>query len=377
MPLSLRGDGIQGRYVPSVLQYISKKSNQFFIWGFEEPENSLEYTHVIELAEDFQKRYTNSAQILVTTHSPAFTSLKSDINTCYRVFKKDGLSEIRPIYPEVGKDTEEITKFNLEMGFMKIQEKLYDEYKKQVEDLDIIRKQVKTLEDEIIQSHKPLVLTEGKLDKIILDTAWLKIFPDKEPPFIIRSADTTSEITDGGSGGATSLAKMIESIHPEEGRLAIALFDRDSEGINAFDSLSRNFVKVKGLDDIKEHKHRMAYASLLPIPLERHDYAIQKNLPLEFLFSDEVLNKRNAKNLGLILDDPKIDSLIVNGRKVDPNQFGLPLNPVVAQLTGLKKIRSGKNIFAQEIIPTLDPSEFENFLVVFDLILYIIAENKK
>ena len=46
IPLVQRGDGIQARYVPSVLQYIASRSSDFFIWGFEEPENSLEYSRI-------------------------------------------------------------------------------------------------------------------------------------------------------------------------------------------------------------------------------------------------------------------------------------------------------------------------------------------
>ncbi len=374
IPLSLRGDGIQGRYVPSVLQYISRRSSQFFIWGFEEPENSLEYTHVIELVEDFQQRYTNSAQIFVTTHSPAFTSLKGDNNTCYRVFKKDGVSEIRSIHPLFNDKTEEVNKFNLEMGFMKIQESLHEEYVKKIEELDKIRERTQELEAEIINTHKPLVLTEGKIDKLILDTSWSKLFPNDEIPFIIRSADTTSEITDGGSGGATSLAKMIESIHPEEGRLAIALFDRDREGIKAFDKLSGNFEGFEQFDDIKKHKHGMAYAMLLPTPPSRIDYAMQENLPIELLFRDEILSKRTTKNLGLIFAELPI-ILSVNGRTIDPNQYGLSLAPLFSNINGLKRIVSGKKIFAQEIVPNLEPSEFGEFLVLFDSFLYIISKN--
>jgi len=50
IPLVMRGDGMQARYVPSVLHYISSRSKIFFIWGFEEPENSLEYSHIITQA---------------------------------------------------------------------------------------------------------------------------------------------------------------------------------------------------------------------------------------------------------------------------------------------------------------------------------------
>lgn len=39
-----RGDGVRIRYLPSILHYIAKNSSNMYIWGFEEPENSLEYS---------------------------------------------------------------------------------------------------------------------------------------------------------------------------------------------------------------------------------------------------------------------------------------------------------------------------------------------
>ena len=41
--LDKRGDGIRVRYIPSILNYIALNSNGMCIWGFEEPENSLEF----------------------------------------------------------------------------------------------------------------------------------------------------------------------------------------------------------------------------------------------------------------------------------------------------------------------------------------------
>ena len=61
--LTLRGDGIQARYVPSLLNYIAENSSLFYIWGFEEPENSVEYNLAIQLANEFDTVYTRNAQI--------------------------------------------------------------------------------------------------------------------------------------------------------------------------------------------------------------------------------------------------------------------------------------------------------------------------
>ncbi len=86
------GDGILMSYLAYFIAHISKKlQDKKFIWGFEEPENSLEYSKVQKLAEDFSERFVNYAQIFITTHSPAFINLKDKkANAFYRVYIKPG-----------------------------------------------------------------------------------------------------------------------------------------------------------------------------------------------------------------------------------------------------------------------------------------------
>ncbi|MDO8580455.1 MAG: AAA family ATPase, partial [Candidatus Omnitrophota bacterium] len=44
-----RGDGVQARFIPTILNEISRDTNQKTIWGFEEPENSYEPLRCFEL----------------------------------------------------------------------------------------------------------------------------------------------------------------------------------------------------------------------------------------------------------------------------------------------------------------------------------------
>jgi len=82
------GDGILMSYLAYFLAHICKKiSNKVFIWGFEEPENSLEYSKIQILAKEFYISFLKNAQIFVTTHSPAFINLKDKNNVSfYRVY---------------------------------------------------------------------------------------------------------------------------------------------------------------------------------------------------------------------------------------------------------------------------------------------------
>lgn len=73
-----RGDGIKVRHIPELLNFISDRDQyDYHIWGFEEPENSLDFvaaqseaTRLLGLAK------RERIQILMTTHSPSFYLLE-------------------------------------------------------------------------------------------------------------------------------------------------------------------------------------------------------------------------------------------------------------------------------------------------------------
>src|SRR3989338_6598844 len=82
--LEQRGDGIKTRHIPIILKFIAEQENiqkvkgspiVSTIWGYEEPENSLEMLAALDLARNFYD-YAQKTQILITTHSPAFYSLE-------------------------------------------------------------------------------------------------------------------------------------------------------------------------------------------------------------------------------------------------------------------------------------------------------------
>ncbi len=100
--LSHRGDGIKARHIPSILRYLQDNIEKgrpkrsvggAYIWGFEEPENGVEYLACFEMAKEFLL-YTGERQIFITTHSPAFYSqTKSENTACFLVDRVDGTSK--------------------------------------------------------------------------------------------------------------------------------------------------------------------------------------------------------------------------------------------------------------------------------------------
>jgi len=366
--LSERGDGIQARYVPSALNYIASASRDFFVWGFEEPENSLEPVKADDLAKDLLTHYSKNSQIFITTHSPAFLSLrdKPENVTCFRAFRDSDHTVVVDVEdPALGK--EHADRLDEELGLLHIQKKVHDFYKSQLAEFKTTRERVTALENEILSSKLPLVLTEGKTDRLILETAWRKIRPGRSMPFICRAADTVGP-HDGGNGGASSAAKAIESIHPDDNRVAIAIFDRDGEGLRAFESLSKNFSLNARDSSVKSHRNGLAFALLLPIPPHRHEYAGARNLPIEYLFTDSDIAKKTSSGRGIKLSEPKLKIVSDGGR-----QLNLPTPAFSPELLGPYRLIDGdKTAFAEIIVPSLSKESFAAFEALFDSIETIL-----
>ena len=68
-----RGEGIKSKYIPPLLKWLDNNDKtKEFIWGIDEPENSLEFGLSDKLARLFFNDYSISNQIFLTSHSLAF-----------------------------------------------------------------------------------------------------------------------------------------------------------------------------------------------------------------------------------------------------------------------------------------------------------------
>ena len=230
-----------------------------------------------------------------------------------------------------------------------------------------IKMQLSELEAEINDLHVPLVVTEGKTDKKILDIAMAKL-DEGIPDILIRACDNSGG--DGSNGGTGTLARLIESIHPEDGRVVIAVFDNDEEGQKEFSNLSRNFQKTDWNSEIKMHKNGYAWAMLLPEPDFREGYVSAKNLSIEYLFEDSVLEQEFQNGRKLELKDPPAQLIFAGQRQNDiPDEIR---EYMIQHAKPYRKIGAGKDEFAEEIIPGLDIECFGIFRNIFDSINQII-----
>lgn len=370
IPLIFRGDGVQARYLGSVLHYISSKSSKFFIWGFEEPENSLEYSFIRALADDFHNLYQKEAQIFLTSHSPEFISLSSEVVSKYRIFQEN-MNTIAILLDETKFSERHSALLNKELGLLKIQEDVHNIYKNRIEELNLLHTKYEELKDALQSTKLPIIITEGKSDKNILQCAWGKLY-DIPIEFNIRVADPYEGDKDNSSAGASSVSAMVETIHPEDNRKLIGIFDYDDEGIKYFNKLSKNFQKYNSYDNVKKHKNGLSYALLLPKPSNRDAYYQNQNLCIEYYFDDNILMKKNKDGYGLTLENIRPTHIQLQHKKLTSIPEHI-LNEL-QNLDGFSQIVNGKTVFAETIVNTLKKEDFYNFEILFALIKELIGD---
>jgi predicted ATPase len=355
LSLSLRGDGIQAIYIPLLLKYIADNSSLFYIWGFEEPENSVEYNLAIDLAEAFESTYSKRAQVLLTTHSPAFVTLRSPRTVCYRVYMKNNSTEATRLRPlSIDPAIEQLSE---DIGLFRIHEELHNEYQRRREAWQKTYKEAERLRDELEVSSKPVIYTEGKLDALILETAWDKLFPNKAMPYNLKSCDPLPEDGRGGAGGCETLGKFLSVVRADSPHIAIGIFDRDKDGVENYNNLPRYFKELWNMKEAKLSQNRKAVAILLPIPPGREEYAKQLNLCHEFYFSDSVLLEQTEDGKGLVFEQRKMVTRdMITNETIEIQERDLPET---------RQIVAGKKIFAEKIAPVLEPAEFEPFKLLF------------
>ncbi len=246
--LQYRGDGIQAKLIPEILNFISmrelqikpskikkgEKPKRYFIWGFEEPENSYEYKNAQLLANRFKKVFSENAQIFITTHSFNFLSIEGERVSTYRVWKDEKIesSRITKIKKGInGKFRFEGNEFkndsdrlNDELGVFQLNsdlEKLFIEAETKKKDF---LEKIKKIE-------KPVIYTEGN------NTVYLK----KAKEFFSPDIDVDIE----NLGGKTDIKKFFQRFSDAKfNRFKILfVFDFDAKSeFNTCEKLKTDFL---------------------------------------------------------------------------------------------------------------------------------------
>ncbi len=291
--LEYRGDGVQAKLIPEILNFIAIKElsikpskikkgakvKKYFIWGFEEPENSYEYKNAQLLADRFQKVFTNNAQVFLTTHSFNFLSIEGDNVSTYRVWKDEKIesSVITKIKKDKigsftfeGNELDDVDRLNEELGVFQLNqdlEKLYLEVEQNKKELVGIRID---LERKLSDISKPIIISEGNNKKYL----------DKAKEFF--APDLDFEILDIKELGDTEMLKLFKFLVKTQNIEPKKVFILDCDATKVFNSMEQ--IKTE---------------FLIPFAFEQNSSNAKipkgiENLFKEELFEDRFYTERNV-----------------------------------------------------------------------------------
>lgn len=345
IPLRLRGDGIRLRYIPTILNYISENSKYFECWGFDEPENSCEYSLSETIAHQFSTEYSNKTQIFVASHSFHFISLNDKNTTKYRVYRENG-----NLTTEVVKlDDLNSNVLSDELGVLTINKKLAKLYAELTSEMQQISSTKLALKEALL----PYLIFEGKTDNKLFSTAYQQLTSKAiETDFKLCEHLTTENGSTIGSG-----AKFInEFLHNHISKTpinnkVIAIFDLDKMGIDEIKCLKNTYNRLDHIsnDPYFKFQHKTKtniYAITLVAPNHRMQFFTKTKSEYCYISTE------------LLLQDTEIN---INNRHwpslYDKTVFGF---------TG------DKNAFANKIEQNKNIVDFSGFKPTLDLIKQIL-----
>lgn len=311
--LKLRGDGYQAKLIPEILNFISVKelsftsnsikseykAKKYFIWGFEEPENSYEYKNAQLLANKFKDVFCKNAQIFISTHSFNFLGLRDENINFYRVWKDEFTKSSKISKLKIDNNgklkfenthSSEWEILQEELGFFYLNEELQNIYLEKQKQLVQILEIQKSL-------NKPIIYSEGHNYKY-LEKAKSYFYTDSE-----------LEIKD--CGGKTELQKICK------------LFSKT------------NFNKCKVVfvfdcDAESEYKDCMLHKTNFVIP-----YLLKKNsnntIPelqkgIENMFNDDVINEIEESKIFDVTETTRNGIMLSRNRNLRKIEFEKIIN---------------------------------------------------
>ena len=248
-----RGDGVQVRHIPQILAFLSDNSDKdYHLWGFEEPENSLELANAVNEAQLLSSlSNSKNKQLFVTSHSPAFFSLDGHhVKRFYISKKSDGQSE-------EASSAKQIKANDLPgdlMGETPLLPAISHYLKEAQHNLKLLEEAKVALEVDLESGNKPVLFVEGESDKIIFEKAW-RVYCQEDLPFNIIDAKGTSKMKSLAQDG-----RVLSSLGNE--RKIFVLVDHDKEGRDLSKSAGRKRLGAGGT--WIQHSSNKSYWCLLP-----------------------------------------------------------------------------------------------------------------
>lgn len=186
----------------------------------------------------------------------------------------------------------------------------------------------------------PLLLVEGKSDKLLLNSAWSRLYPNEEKDFDIEWAGEPN------AGGAGMLQRQLNVLQQHATQKILGLFDADEKGLNDYKG-TKTGQNIEFLVDDQVPSLKILNkvgATYLPTPDFRNNYFNLTHpkfslLTLELFLSDSVLESLD------ILEPEKIK--VMGGELV-----GIKTNHSISEISLL----------------SLTKEDFRGFQMLFDYI---------
>jgi len=369
IPLQKRGDGIQSRHIPFILDFVARHSKAHHVWAYEEPETSLEMGPAFELAAQFNDEFCKDNQIFLTTHSPAFYDLSGD-HVCKWFVYQELVSE------QYETKVELVSNKDLLDSKLGVAALVADRAKEAYEQIKELNSTVKRLDGEISAHNVPHVIVEGPTDKQILIEAYGRLYPDQEIICEFIHA-----------GGATNIPPYLKSskvLSKDTSHPIVGLLDRDNEGRKQIKNFS-SYPRVGETDYFVVSQERDLYAGTLPLPIELEDIEarlkaamgedVSLPVPIEFIFSHDAINRAIEE-----------DALVLDDRIAKANDPELPTDVNLTALYGehlpeeflylSKKVRKDSKMNFSEWVIEQDDDCFEPLRPIFEQLKEILGIEK-
>ena len=254
--LDQRGDGVKGRYVPLILKFIADKKSELlekggtpytFIWAYEEPENNLEMRRAFETARLFRRLAAgNTTQILLTTHSPIFFNMETDIELTVST------SFVAKADDEKGSQAKDarptISDLDDTMGVMPIVAPHMENAMAQLEDADRQRLELQQIINDL-EANAPTLYVEGKSDYIVVNALINAMNVDPITPVTVAEPPQRA--------GVQYVVHMLQAWEYKAKALngaqpkAIGFVDCDTAGHNEFEKFNEKFTGKKNPKHVK------------------------------------------------------------------------------------------------------------------------------
>lgn len=363
IPLQRRGDGVQSRHIPFILQFIAGRSSQHHIWAYEEPENSMELSQAFEMANHFSTELSQDNQIFVTTHSPAFYDLDGNNVGTFKV-KSDAshrLHNVTTIEPFADRSDAD--------QFMGLAGLIAKRTRKIYEQLDQVKSEADRLSTELSSVTRPRLVLEGPTDVEHFRLAYRKLY-DEECPWAVCAGSNADSVVQF----CLNATKVAASDFP-----TIGILDYDGAGRN---SLKR----------IKRVRHDHEFQNLLMLDQEKGIYAGTLLLPEH---GRVILQRMGEDNTHIFIEyvydnyvlqeAVEAGSLAVKDKIVQTRNAGYNLSMnVSAELR--KSLNNGLEIYSKEIdestkgtflawLENRPTNDFENFRPLFEMINNVFSRH--